>query len=156
MNPEDKPLKFRKTLFYFPQIFNLFLKKIYLIFQVQGETGGQLRYSGVFGTVSGIARNEGPRWEEIIIFRSYLCLKRKLDKGSFLRRFLSCESQTGTKRCFSRSRRKEGRKEGRKSYFSRPGVLSATNSLWAVCLESKMSHWGNAGSQKNASLRWEN
>ena len=52
---------------------------------------------------------------------------------------------------------KKGREERRKEkLLFNTGVLSATNSLLAVCLESKMSHWGNAGSQKNASLRWEN
>lgn len=29
--------------------------------QIQGETGATLKYSGVYGTVSGIARNEGAR-----------------------------------------------------------------------------------------------
>ena len=29
--------------------------------QIQGETGATLKYSGVYGTVTGIARNEGAR-----------------------------------------------------------------------------------------------
>ena len=32
-----------------------------ILIQIQGETGANLKYSGVYGTVSGIARNEGAR-----------------------------------------------------------------------------------------------
>ena len=31
------------------------------LMQVQGESGATLKYSGVYGTVTGIARNEGAR-----------------------------------------------------------------------------------------------
>ena len=36
-------------------------RAILILIQIQGETSGTLKYSGVYGTVSGIARNEGAR-----------------------------------------------------------------------------------------------
>ena len=35
--------------------------RIVIPIQIQGETGATLKYSGVYGTVTGIARNEGAR-----------------------------------------------------------------------------------------------
>ena len=38
-----------------------FSRSLVIPIQIQGETGATLKYSGVYGTVSGIARNEGAR-----------------------------------------------------------------------------------------------
>ena len=53
--PVEPPSKIRK--FIYRDKFSRFVIPI----QIQGETGATLKYSGVYGTVTGIARNEGAR-----------------------------------------------------------------------------------------------
>ena len=53
--PVGPPSKRRK--FIYRDKFSRFVIPI----QIQGETGATLKYSGVYGTVTGIARNEGAR-----------------------------------------------------------------------------------------------
>ena len=38
-------------------------KSVFFVLQIQGEAGAQaVQYKGVFGTVLGIARHEGPKY----------------------------------------------------------------------------------------------